>query len=37
MYLDAIGEMKESNRRGATRGAWEKYSFNEGWLFPLFI
>eukprot|EP01034_Spumella_vulgaris_P023023 gene23023-29211_t len=30
MYLDAIGESVTSVRRGADRGAWHKYTLNEG-------
>ncbi len=30
MYLDAIGESKVSVRRGADRGAWGKYTLNQG-------
>jgi len=30
MYLDAIGESQSSPRRGAGRGAWGKYTFNNG-------
>ena len=30
MYLDAVGESQQSPRRGALRGAWGKYTLNEG-------
>ena len=30
MYLDAVGESQHSPRRGALRGAWGKYTLNEG-------
>ena len=30
MYLDAIGDPQDSPRRGLDRGAWYKYTLNEG-------